>query len=207
MRRDAFVAQAPARARRGIQLISSQACCAHRELSMSVVDRILRRSLIRQGRHRLGEKSDIVRAMWLSIVTPTYSRPEKRNDTVLFERLFLTAVAGLARIRTVFADKGYDAEGLRRRAPPAQAGPAARLGPRPAALAGRAQPRVAVGEQAFGPALRQARLRNPIAAPGRLPLPGCRALGARNCDNCLYARPASSRTSAARRRAIRRPVQ
>jgi transposase len=31
------------------------------------------------------------------------------NDTVLFERLFLTAFAVLARIRTVFADKGYDA--------------------------------------------------------------------------------------------------
>jgi transposase len=32
------------------------------------------------------------------------------NDTLLFERLFLTAFAVLARIRTVFADKGYDAE-------------------------------------------------------------------------------------------------
>lgn len=32
------------------------------------------------------------------------------NDTVLFERLFLAAFAVLARIRTVFADKGYDAE-------------------------------------------------------------------------------------------------
>jgi transposase len=32
------------------------------------------------------------------------------NDTVLFERLFLTAFAVMARIRTVFADKGYDAE-------------------------------------------------------------------------------------------------
>ena len=32
------------------------------------------------------------------------------NDTVLFERLFLTAFAVLARIRAVFADKGYDAE-------------------------------------------------------------------------------------------------
>lgn len=32
------------------------------------------------------------------------------NDTVLFERLFLMAYAVLARIRTVFADKGYDAE-------------------------------------------------------------------------------------------------
>jgi transposase len=35
------------------------------------------------------------------------------NDTVLFERLFLTAFAVLARIRTVFADKGYDAEANR----------------------------------------------------------------------------------------------
>ena len=32
------------------------------------------------------------------------------NDTVLFERLFLTAFAVVARIGTVFADKGYDAE-------------------------------------------------------------------------------------------------
>jgi hypothetical protein len=31
------------------------------------------------------------------------------NDTVLFERLFGGAFAVLARIRTVFADKGYDA--------------------------------------------------------------------------------------------------
>ena len=35
------------------------------------------------------------------------------NDTLLFERLFLTAFAVVARIRTVFADKGYDAEGNR----------------------------------------------------------------------------------------------
>src|SRR3954451_22915359 len=32
------------------------------------------------------------------------------NDTLLFERLFLTAFAAVARIATVFADKGYDAE-------------------------------------------------------------------------------------------------
>jgi transposase len=32
------------------------------------------------------------------------------NDTLLFERLFLTAFAVVARVRTVFADKGYDAE-------------------------------------------------------------------------------------------------
>jgi transposase len=32
------------------------------------------------------------------------------NDTLVFERLFLSAFAVMARIRTVFADKGYDAE-------------------------------------------------------------------------------------------------
>src|SRR5689334_16508782 len=32
------------------------------------------------------------------------------NDTLLFERLFLAAFAVVARVRTVFADKGYDAE-------------------------------------------------------------------------------------------------
>ena len=32
------------------------------------------------------------------------------NDTLVFERLFLGAFAVMARIRTVFADKGYDAE-------------------------------------------------------------------------------------------------
>src|SRR3712207_8148674 len=31
------------------------------------------------------------------------------NDTLAFERLFLAAFAVMARIRTVFADKGYDA--------------------------------------------------------------------------------------------------
>lgn len=35
------------------------------------------------------------------------------NDTILFERLFLAAFAVVARIRTVFADEGYDAEGNR----------------------------------------------------------------------------------------------
>jgi transposase len=35
------------------------------------------------------------------------------NDTVLFERLFLAAFAVMARIATVFADKGYDAEANR----------------------------------------------------------------------------------------------
>jgi hypothetical protein len=32
------------------------------------------------------------------------------NDTLVFERLFLAAFAVMARIRPVFADKGYDAE-------------------------------------------------------------------------------------------------
>ena len=35
------------------------------------------------------------------------------NDTVAFERLFLAAFAVMARIRTVYADKGYDAEAHR----------------------------------------------------------------------------------------------
>lgn len=35
------------------------------------------------------------------------------NDTVVFERLFLAAFAIVARIATVFADKGYDAEANR----------------------------------------------------------------------------------------------
>lgn len=35
------------------------------------------------------------------------------NDAVLFERLFLGAFAVMGRIRTVFADKGYDAEANR----------------------------------------------------------------------------------------------
>jgi transposase len=35
------------------------------------------------------------------------------NDTVLFERLFLAAFAVMARIRTVFADRGYDAQSNR----------------------------------------------------------------------------------------------
>src|SRR3712207_675609 len=35
------------------------------------------------------------------------------NDTLVFERLFLAAFAVMARIRLVFADTGYDAEGNR----------------------------------------------------------------------------------------------
>jgi len=36
------------------------------------------------------------------------------NDTLAFDRLFLAAFAVMARIRTVFADKGYDAEDHRK---------------------------------------------------------------------------------------------
>ncbi len=104
------------------------------------------------------------------------------NDTVLFERLFLTASAVMTKIGTVFADKGYDAEAdrelcrtdLRRRASAPQARPAARLRPGQATLAGRAQQRLAAGEQALGAPLRPSRLRRPVPAPGRLSLPGCR---------------------------------
>jgi transposase len=32
------------------------------------------------------------------------------NDAIVFKRLFLAAFAVMARIRTVFADKGYDAQ-------------------------------------------------------------------------------------------------
>ena len=38
------------------------------------------------------------------------ARERDRGDTLLFERLFLNAFAVMVRIRTVFADKGYDAE-------------------------------------------------------------------------------------------------
>jgi len=93
------------------------------------------------------------------------------NDTVLFERLFLTAFAVMAKIGTVFADKGgacpaareAEPEGrrapsqalpaIRRRASPPQAGPAARLRAGQAALAGRAQQRLAAREQTPGTAL------------------------------------------------------
>ncbi len=82
------------------------------------------------------------------------------NDTLVFERLFLAAFAVMARIRTVFADKGYDAEHHRalcrifgvtpqihqRGQPPG-------IGTGPAALARRAQQRVGAGEQAARPAL------------------------------------------------------
>ena len=77
------------------------------------------------------------------------------NDTLVFERLFLAAFAVMARIRTVFADKGYDAEHHRdlcRRfgAEPAnpQARSAAWIRARQAALAGGAQQCLGAGEQA-----------------------------------------------------------
>ena len=83
------------------------------------------------------------------------------NDTVLFERLFLMAFAVVAKIRTVFADKGYDAEANRElcRAFGAEphlhkrGRPHARLRAGQAALAGRAQQRLAAREQAPGAAL------------------------------------------------------
>ena len=82
------------------------------------------------------------------------------NDTLVFERLFLAAFAVMARIRTVFADKGYDAEHHRDlcrafRAEPehSQARSAARVGIGPAPLAGRAQQCLGPGEPAPGSAL------------------------------------------------------
>ena len=83
------------------------------------------------------------------------------NDTVLFGRLFLMAFAVVAKIRTVFADKGYDAEANRElcRAFGAEphlhkrGRPHARLRAGQAALAGRAQQRLAAREQAPGAAL------------------------------------------------------
>ena len=84
------------------------------------------------------------------------------NDTRLCERLFLTAFAVVARIGTVFADKGYDAEQhhrelgrafgaephLHKRGRPHGSG----LGKR-RALAGRARQRLAAREQTPGAAL------------------------------------------------------
>lgn len=105
------------------------------------------------------------------------------NGTLLFERLFLTAFAVVARIGTVFADKGYDAEQhhrelgrafgaephLHKRGRPYGSG----LGKR-RALAGRARQRLAAREQTPGAALRPPRFHRPVPAPGRLSLPGCR---------------------------------
>ena len=103
------------------------------------------------------------------------------NDTVLFERLFLTAFAVVARIGTVFADKGYDAEANRELCRAFGAEPQLHKRGRPhgsgsgqAPLAGRAQQRLAAGEQAPGTPLRPPGLHHPVPAPGRLSLPGCR---------------------------------
>jgi hypothetical protein len=76
------------------------------------------------------------------------------NDTLVFARLFLAAFAVVARVRTVFADKGCDAERHRNPPPPPPEAlhPQARsptwIGPGQAALARRAQPRLGAGEQA-----------------------------------------------------------
>lgn len=103
------------------------------------------------------------------------------NDTVLFERLFLGAFAVMARIHTVFADRGYDAErhrvlcrslGVEPRIP--KAPPTAWLGLGQASLASRARASLAAGEQAPRPALRPSRVHRAVPAPSRLPIPGCR---------------------------------
>ena len=82
------------------------------------------------------------------------------NDTLAFERLFLAAFAVMARIRTVFADKGYDAKApsrsvpwLQHRASESKARSAARIGIRTATLAGRTQQCLDPGEPAPGSAL------------------------------------------------------
>ena len=114
------------------------------------------------------------------------------NDTLLFERLFLTAFAVVAKIGTVFADKGYDAEphrelcrafgaepclhkrgrphgsGLGKRRWPVERSNAWLLENKRLALRGARPPARAAGPG--GPA----RLRRPVPAPGRLSLPDCR---------------------------------
>ena len=103
------------------------------------------------------------------------------NDTLVFERLFLSAFAVLARIRSVFADKGYDAEPHRELCRRFGAEPRIhkRGQPHGSGLGKRRwpverEPRLAAGEQAARPALRPPRLHRPVPAPGRLPIPGCR---------------------------------
>jgi len=77
------------------------------------------------------------------------------NDTVVFERLFLAALAVMARIRIVLADRGYDAKdnhalyrgfvadpGIHKRRQPRGSGAG------PALLAHRTQQRLVSGEQA-----------------------------------------------------------
>jgi hypothetical protein len=77
------------------------------------------------------------------------------NDTLAFERLFLAAFAVMARVRTVFADKGYDAEHHRDlcRARHPQARPTARVGIGPTSLAGRTQQCLGARKQTPRPAL------------------------------------------------------
>ena len=78
------------------------------------------------------------------------------NDTVLFERPFLTAFAVVTRVgpcsrtRATTRSQPRAVPGLRRRASAPQAPPAARLSGQ-APLAGRAQQRLAAGEQARTP--------------------------------------------------------
>lgn len=75
-------------------------------------------------------------------------------DTTLFECLFLAAFAALARIRTVLADKGYDAERQRglcrawRPTPHPQTRPGTHVRLGQTALASGAHQRLAAGEQA-----------------------------------------------------------
>jgi transposase len=89
------------------------------------------------------------------------------NDALLFERLFLAAVAVMARIRTVFADKGYDAERHRDLC--------CRFGAKPHIhKRGRPQQCLGAGEQAPGAALRPARVRHPVLASDHLHIPSCR---------------------------------
>jgi transposase len=103
------------------------------------------------------------------------------NDTVLFERLFLGAFAVMARIRTVFADKGYDAEANRELCRAFGAEPCLHKRGRPhgSGLGKRRWPversnAWGAGEQTAGAALRPPRVHHPISAAGGVHLPGCR---------------------------------
>src|SRR4051794_13122483 len=61
------------------------------------------------GWHRPGTKYHIATA-GNGVPVAYIATAANVNDTLLFERLFLAAFAVMARIRTVFADKGYEAE-------------------------------------------------------------------------------------------------
>jgi len=102
------------------------------------------------------------------------------NDTLVFERLFLAAFAVMARIRAVFADRGYDAKHHRdlchrfgvephihKRGQPHGSGLGRRRWPVERSNAWLLENRRL--------ALRPTRLHRPVAAPGRLHIPGCRA--------------------------------